>query len=102
MAPNRNEDLEHLIPKTPRHKQKIPRQAIKTIIIAVLICLIGLLCFVLFIQTIVDPDGRMGTSGGWTFFVFGLLALPSGSYTLYLAYKIYNECPGYYWPMLFL
>jgi hypothetical protein len=38
----------------------------------------------------------------WPLFIFGVLSLPSGVYTLYLAYLIYHREPGYYWPMIFL
>jgi hypothetical protein len=87
-------------PKLP--PPPVPGRAKKAILIAILLCLLGLVCFSLFVVTFFPAVLRLNQHSRWPLFIFGLLALPSGVYTLYLAYLIYHRKPGYHWPMIFL
>jgi hypothetical protein len=80
---------------------QIPGRAKKSIAVAFLLCFLGGACFVLFLGTFLwlPPDRA---NARWPFFILGLLAVPSGARTLYLAWQIYHRAPGYNWPMIFL
>jgi hypothetical protein len=60
-------------------------------VIAILLCLLGLLCFSLFITTFFPAPPHLNPHSCWPLFIFGALSLPSGVYTLYLAYLIYHR-----------
>jgi hypothetical protein len=90
-------------PQPPLPPPRIPGPAKKAIVVAVLLCVLGCVCLGLFLATF-SENSVMSTnrSSRWPLFVFGLLSLPSGFYTLYLGRLIYRRTPGYYWPMIFL
>jgi hypothetical protein len=82
---------------------RIPGPAKKSIVVAVLLCLLGFVCVILSLATFGEKSFMSNNRASrWPLFVLGVLALPSGAYTLYLASLIYHRTPGYYWPMIFL
>jgi hypothetical protein len=86
--------MEPLLPPPP-----IPGRAKKALVVAVLLCFLGCICLILFLQTFFRIS--IGTDNRWPLFLCGILALLSGAYVIYIAYLIYHRTPGYYWPMIF-
>jgi hypothetical protein len=105
-SPEETEERQALLRPEPRQilpPPRLPWPAKKAIIVATILCFLGFVCFALSLATWFSGSfmGRNRNSR-WPLFVLGVLALPSGVYTLYLAWLIYNRTPGYYWPMIFL
>ena len=83
-----------------RKHSPIPSQAIRPLIIATLLILLGLFCIVAFIITFTDYNFFVPSSR-WYFVIVSFLTIPAGSYTFFLAYMAWTRQPGYSWPMIF-
>lgn len=101
----RNEDdCERLLKKNenpPFSSPRIPERAKHSIVLAFVIIFIGLLCSYLFIATFFSNTIISKTEGRWAYFIFAILTIPSGSYTLYVAFQVYHRNPEYNWPMIY-
>lgn len=82
-------------------KRSIPQRALKSIIIAILLVTVGIICSVLFSLSYKPP---FNTIGNYRYYLLsvGVLTIPAGTYTLYLAYKCYIGADNYRWSILFL
>lgn len=98
------EEYESLIKKkesTPLPPPKIPDRARRSIVLSFIIIFVGILCFFLFIATFFSNTPISKTEARWMYFTFAILTIPSGSYTLYVAYQVYHRNPEYNWPMIY-
>ena len=85
---------------TKKKHRKIPSRAIRPLIIAALLIILGAFSIYAFYLTYTDmtlfvPESR------WYFFIISFLTIPAGSYTFFVAYMAWSKKPGYSWPMIF-
>ena len=83
-------------------KTKIPLKAIKSIIIAILLVFFGMICLFLSLFSFGNSLEYLFGQRRVMLGILSLITIPSGSWTLILAYRCYYHYPGYRWPMLFL
>ena len=88
--------------RTLKVTPKIPSKAIKSIIVAILLVLLGFTCLVLLVLTYTGSMYYAFGEHRFMLFSIGLLTISYGSYTLYIAYNCYHMVKDYRWPMLFL
>lgn len=104
MKKRNEEEYESLLKKKenrPLSHPKIPDRAKHSIILAFVIIFVGLLCLYLFVATFFSNTPISKTEGRWSYFTFAILTIPSGSYTLFVAYQVYKRNPKYNWPMIY-
>lgn len=92
------DEYESFVKKTGP-KKVIPSQAKKSILIACLLVVLGVVELCMFIASFIIDSNMNG--GRWGLLVMSLLITPIGAYTLYLARLIYKGTPGYHWSMIF-
>lgn len=80
---------------------EIPSRAKQSIALAFAIIFVGIICIYLFVATFFSNTCISKTEGRWAYFIFAILTIPSGSYTLFIAYQVYHRNPNYSWPMIF-
>ena len=84
--------------KTVKRKA-IPAPAKKSIVVACILTLLGLMCLSMFVASfIIDSDMN---GGRWALPIVAIVSLGAGIHTLRLAWLIYKDTPGYYWSMIF-
>ena len=81
---------------------KIPGRAIKSIIIAILLVILGIACYLCLILSYTDILYYAFHDHRLMLFVIGTVTIPCGGYTLILAYRCYYMIGQYRWPMIFL
>ena len=81
--------------------QKIPLKAIKSIIIAILLVILGISCFVFLILSYTDMLYYTFHDHRLMLLLIGSVTIPCGSYTLYIAYHCYYMIGHCRWPMIF-
>lgn len=89
------------IAKSDIQKPKIPSRAIKSIVVACILILLGITCFTLFGLSygplyIAFHENRIAL------FIIGFFTINAGGWALSVAYKCYYMIGDYRWPMLFL
>ena len=82
-------------------QQKIPPRAIKSIIVAFLLVILGISCFFFLILSYTDILYYAFHDHRLMLFLIGSVTIPCGSYTLYIAYQCYHMVGQYRWPMIF-
>ncbi|EAX94849.1 hypothetical protein TVAG_049180 [Trichomonas vaginalis G3] len=89
------------IPKSQVQRPKIPWPAIKSIVVAIILILIGISCATMFLLSF-GPFYAQFSSNRIVLFIISFLTINAGTWTLRIAYKCYYMIDNYRWPMLFL
>ena len=100
MPTMRNSEEEPLI-KKEEHHNRIPQRAIKTIAMSVILEVIGIICLSLLVLSFCDNTMYTLRKNRITLTGFMVLCLPSGFYTLFVAWKAYHNAKGYHWGMIY-
>ena len=95
-------DVEDSVERKKKMTAKIPRKAIKSIIIAILLILLGTACLIFLALSFTESLYYVFGQNRLMLVIIGILAISCGSYTLYIARNCYYMVNGYRWPMLFM
>ena len=103
LPPPSPSDLANMyIEKTNAKYDKIPTKAIKSIIIAIFLVIVGIACLIFLMFSFTDVMYYAFHDHRLMLFIIGIVTIPCGGYTLIIAFNCYKNVKGYNWTMIFL